>query len=83
MRYEYPGGVLDHEKPLIDRFEREILPYTEKMGPYIGEAAMTGDMDAEEIIRRQHLFCVGLPEMRKINLAWLISAIQRWEGKRQ
>ena len=83
MKYEYPGGVSECEVPLIDKFEREVLPYTEKMGPYIGEAAVQGDMDAEEIIRRQRLFCFGLPEMRKTNLAWLVSAIKRWEGKRQ
>lgn len=81
MRYDYPGGVMDYEKPMIEKFESEILPYTIKHGPRIGESAMNGDVVAEEIIRRQRLFVEGLPEMRRTNLAMLINALKLWEKK--
>ncbi len=38
---------------MIEAFERDVLPYTLKWGPYIGEAGMRGDADAAEIINRQ------------------------------
>lgn len=80
-KYEYPGGVMDWEKPLIDKFETEILPYTIKNGPKIGEAAMQGDRVAEEIIRRQQLFVEGLPELRRANFKMLTIALKLWEKR--
>lgn len=78
-KYEYPGGVMDWERPLIEKFENEVLPYTLKNGPRIGEAAMQGNTVAEEIIRRQQLFVEGLPELRRANFKMLLIALQLWE----
>lgn len=82
LRYSYPGGVSDQERPILEKFERDILPYTMKHGPRIGEDAMAGDRDAEQIIVRQRLLCEGVPEMRAINFRWLVSALKRWEANR-
>lgn len=82
MKYSYPGGVLPEEISLMEKFEDEILPYTQKHGAQIGEMAMNGDLAAEEIIRRQHLFVMGLPEYRKFNLQLLIKAMKQWESRR-
>lgn len=65
---------------MIERFERDVFPFVEQHGEKIGEAAMQGDMDAEEIIRRQHMFCTGLPQMREMNLRMLIAALNRWKA---
>ncbi len=81
MKFEYPG-LMPEEIPLIERFEEDVLPYTIKHGPQIGEMAMNGDLAAEEIIRRQHLFVEGLPEMRSFNYKLLVKAIKLWESRR-
>ena len=82
MKFEYPGGVMPEEIPLIERFEDEVLPFALKHGPQIGEMAMNGDLAAEEIIRRQHLFVLGVPEMRQFNYKLLVKAIKLWEERR-
>ena len=74
--------MLPEEQDVVERFERDIFPFTELHGEEIGEAAMQGDMDAEEIIRRQHMFCTGLPQMREVNLRMLVAALNRWKVKR-
>lgn len=78
MKYDYPGGVEEWERPIVEKFEDEILPFTIKHGPRIGEAAMKGDQVAEEIIRRQQMFCEGLPEMRGMNFRMLVAALKTW-----
>lgn len=80
MKYEYPGGIMDYEKNMIERFEDHILPFTIKNGPKIGESAMNGDAAAEEIIRRQRLFVEGVPEMRFLNFKLLNKAIKLWRN---
>ncbi len=82
LRFEYPGGVLPHEVPLIEKFETEILPFVEKNGTEIGERAMQGDVDCEQIIRRHHLFVGGLAHLRQTNFRMLVAALKRWESKR-
>lgn len=82
MKYDYAGGVLPEERPVIDRFEADVLPYVQKNGPWIGEAAMQGDMDAEEVIRRYNLFVNGMPHLRPVNLRICIAALKRWDAKR-
>ena len=82
MRYEYPGGVVEEERPLIEKFEADVLPYAMKHGPVIGEAAMKGDANATEIIRRMRLFVEGLPEMRRFNYGLLVEHLKAWEVTR-
>jgi hypothetical protein len=82
VRYEYPGGLLPEEVPVIEQFERDLVPYVQKHGSMIGERAMQGDLDAEEIIRRYRLFVEGLPHMRRFNLKLLTNAAKRFEHKR-
>jgi hypothetical protein len=82
MRFDYPGGVMPEEVPLIERFERDVFPYTLAHGPQIGEMAMNGDLAAEEIIRRQHLFVCGVPELREFNYKLLVKALKLWETRR-
>lgn len=81
MKYDYPGGIRAQDMPLIERFEADVLPYTLSHGPWIGEAAMKGDFDAEEIIRRQRMFVEGLPSLRAFNYEALVHALKRWEAK--
>jgi hypothetical protein len=82
-KYEYSGGVFgDAEKYLVEKFEDEVLPYALTHGSEIGERAMQGDMDAEEIIRRQRMFCEGLPHLRPLNFRLLVAALKRYESKR-
>lgn len=81
-RYEYPGGVLPEERPLIERFESDVLPFVMRHGSEIGESAMQGDMDCEEIIRRHRLFVEGMPHLRPANYRLLTAALKRWETKR-
>lgn len=78
MRYEYPGGVMPHERHLIERFEDEILPYVEKHGPYIGELAMAGHKVAEEVILRHNGFMKGGPDQRPYNFRMLVRALKHW-----
>lgn len=82
MKFEYPSGVLPEERPIVDKFESEIVPYVQKHGGYIGEAAMQGDLDAEEVIRRYHLFVNGMPHLRPENLRFCTAALKRWDAKR-
>lgn len=82
MRYDYPGGVAEEERPLIEKFETDVLPYAMKHGPVIGDAAMKGDGNATEIIRRMRLFVEGVPEMRRFNYALLVQHLKAWEGHR-
>lgn len=79
MQFDYPGGVMDWERPMIERFERDVLPYTIKHGPHIGDSAMKGNVIAEEIIRRHRLFVEGLPELRATNFNLLVNALKLWE----
>lgn len=82
MKHDYPAGVFPEERPIVDQFERDVLPYIEKHGGYIGEAAMHGDLDAEEVIRRYNLFVNGMPHLRPVNLRICIAALKRWDAKR-
>lgn len=82
MRFEYPSGVLPEERPTIEQFERDVVPYVEKNGGRIGEAAMRGDLDATEAVRRYHQFVNGMPHLRRANLAACIGALKRWDAKR-
>lgn len=81
MQFEYAGGVLDHEKPTIERFENDVLPYIRKHGPRIGESAMQGDLDAREVILRYRGFTEGMPDYRDQHLKKLVAALKKWEAK--
>lgn len=81
MRFEYAGGVADHEKQTIERFENDVLPYIERHGPRIGESAMQGDLDALEIIQRYRGFTEGMPDYRPMQLKRLILALKTWQAK--
>lgn len=80
MKFDYPGGVLPHERDMIERFEDEVVPYIDREGPRIGEAAMQGDPVATEAINRYRLFVEGLPDMRPTNYALLVRALKRWSS---
>ena len=80
--YSYAGGVLDHEKPTIERFERDVLPYVTKLGAEIGERAMQGNQDAEEVIKRYNQFLNGMPEYRPVALKLMTAALKRYESTR-
>jgi hypothetical protein len=87
-RYEYAGGVLPEDEALIEQFERELLPYLEKMGPYIGELAMgnpekgvPGWKVAEEIVLRHNGLLHGMPVARRFNLARLMAALSIWKER--
>lgn len=85
MRYDpeaYCGGVLPEEQHLVERFENDLIPFLEKHGSQIGEAAMTGDADAEAVILGYHRFINGLPAMRQQNFALCTAALKRWEARR-
>lgn len=73
---------MQEERPIVERFEADVLPYVEKNGPWIGEAAIRGDLDAEEVIRRYNLFVNGMPHLRAENLRICIAALKRWDAKR-
>lgn len=79
MKYDYPGGVLPHERQMIERFEDEVVPFVEKHGPQIGEFAMYGDKNAAEIINRYRLFVEGLPDLRTANYKLLVRALKQWQ----
>lgn len=80
-KYEYVGGIADHERHTIERFENDILPYTITHGPRIGEMAMQGDDDAIAVIRYQRAFCEGDPAWREMNLKRLAAALKRVDMK--
>lgn len=82
LKFDYPSGVLPEERPIIEKFEGEVVPYVEKHGGYIGESAIHGDLDAEEVIRRYSLFVNGMPHLRTANLRLCIAALKRWDAKR-
>ncbi len=82
LRYEYPDGVLPEEMPALEIFERDVLPFVTKNGSEIGERAVQGYLDAEEIIRRHRLINDGLPHLRPENLRLMIAALKRWQAKR-
>ena len=82
LRYSYPHGVLAEEEPIVEQFERDVLPFVLKNGSEIGTSAMQGDADCEEIIRRNRMFVEGMPHLRAWNLKLLIGALKRWEAKR-
>lgn len=79
MRYDYAGGVLPHERPTVERFEADVLPYIERHGGRIGEMAMAGDLDCEEVIRRYRQFVQGDPSYRRQCLAAMVDALKRVE----
>ena len=81
MKFDYPGEIQPQERYLLERFEDDVVPYLEQHGPWIGESAMQGDEDAEEVIRRYRLLIDGLPEMRTANYHMLVSALKRWDAK--
>ena len=84
MRFDpnaYAGGVLPHERRLVEKFEDELVPYFEKHGSKIGEAAMKGDKDAEGVILGYHRFIHGMPELREKNFGMCVDALKRWEAK--
>jgi hypothetical protein len=79
VKFDYPGGILPHERPMIERFEDEVVPYIEREGPRIGEIAMQGDAVAAEIIARYRLFVEGLPDLRATNYKLLVRALKAWQ----
>lgn len=81
MKFDYSGGVLQHERPVIERFETDVLPFLQKNGGRIGEAAMQGNVDAEEVISRYNQFLNGMPDYRPQALKFLIAALKRFESK--
>lgn len=84
MRFDpngYCGGVLPEEIPLVEKFEDEIVPFVQKHGPRIGEMAMHGDMDAEQVILRYNQFVNGMPQFRTTNFRMCVAALKRWEVK--
>lgn len=81
MKYDYAGGVLPEERPTIERFEADVIPFVTKNGSRIGDAAMKGDLVAEEVIRRYNQFVNGMPDLRPKNLKLLIAVLKRWEAK--
>lgn len=83
MKYDYAGGVLDHERPTIARFEDQVVPYLEKHGSQIGERAMQGDADCEEVIRRYRQFTEGDPGYRDTCFRILVAALKRAERNLQ
>lgn len=81
MKFGYAGGVLPHEKVTIERFEDQVIPYLERHGPKVGEMAMHGDLDAEEVIVRYNGVVNGHPAWREFNFRRLCSALKRLEQK--
>ena len=79
LRYEWPGATAENI-PLIEKFERELLPFLEKYGPYIGEMAQEGHPAAEEIILRHNGFQHGMPEARQFNFDRLVLALKAWKS---
>lgn len=78
-KFEYPGGVLDHERDLIEKFERDVLPFTEKYGSFIGQLAMSGHEISEEVILRHQGFMRGGPDQRPYNFRMLVRALKKWK----
>lgn len=72
---------MPEERPVVEQFERDVVPFVERNGGRIGESAMHGDLDAEEVIRRYNLFINGMPHLRTTNLRIMIEALKRWEAK--
>lgn len=81
LKYEYEGGVLPHEKYLCERFEDEIMPYVTKYGPYIGQLAMMGDKNCEEILLRHNGFLRSGPEQRKYNYTRLVRCLRTFKAQ--
>lgn len=81
MRFDYPDGVLPEERPIVEKFERDVLPFIERHGSQMGDDAVKGDLDAEEVIRRYKLFVEGMAHLRAQNLRIMIAALKRWEAK--
>jgi len=82
MKYEYPAGVAPEEVYIVERFEDEILPFVQKHGPELGEAAMAGDLNAHAVILAFHRFINGMPQFRQANFEMCVSALKRWESHR-
>jgi len=79
MRFDYAGGVLPHERQVIERFEADVLPYVERHGSQIGDRAMQGDLDCQEVIKRYRQFTQGDPSYRQACLDHMIAALKRCE----
>jgi hypothetical protein len=79
VKYEYAGGVLPHERLTIEHFEDQVVPYLLKNGGRIGERAMYGDSDCEEVIRRYRQFVQGDPGYRETCFSHLARALKRVE----
>jgi len=81
LRCEYLGGVLPEERALCERFEEQLLPYLEKMGPYIGELAMEGHEVCEEIILRHNGILRGGPQQRQWNYNRLVRCLRKFKAE--
>ena len=78
-RFNWPGAT-PACTPLIEKFERDLLPWLEKMGPWIGQAAMELDHPAaKEILLRHQGFQHGMPEARAYNFALLVKAMKAFQ----
>lgn len=84
MKYDpdgYCGGVLPEERQLVEKFEDELVPYFEKHGPRIGDAAIKGDKNAEAVILGYHRFVNGMPQLRQQNFNLCVAALKQWERR--
>lgn len=81
LKCQYVGGVLPEERYLLERFEDEMLPYLEKMGPYIGELAMEGHKVCEEIILRHNGMLNGGPQQRVWNFNRLKRCLRAFQSE--
>ena len=82
MKFDYVGGITNEERPMIERFEADVVPYLQKHGGRIGESAMKGDPVAETAIRSYRMFVEGIPEMRAFNYALLVKSLKAMEVRR-
>ncbi len=81
LKCQYVGGVLPHERHLLERFEEEMLPYLNKMGPFIGELAMEGHEVCEEIILRHNGLLNGGPQQRQWNYNRLLRCLRAFRSE--
>lgn len=82
MKFLYPGGVPQEQAYMVERFEADIVPYLEREGPKIGDAAMKGDAVAIEAINAYRMFVEGVPEARASNYARLVKSLKAMEAIR-
>lgn len=82
MMFDYPGGIPDEQKLMVEHFESDVVPYLRKHGPAIGEKAMQGDAVATEAIIAYRLFVEGIPELRADNYKRLCNSLKAMEATR-